>query len=199
MNFSKFQKELICLINIGKIKDSISFYDKYQKEDIDDKTDIVQVKDLHQKIIDYIILINKLSENGLIYVTNVKSINSLKKGRSANTNTKDERGVLIKEIYEFINVNKFDEIYPTEELIKFEKRGYKTQEDKNRIWLKWIPLGVAVLTVILSSLFNFLIYNNQRKVIIENSGAFKDTIKVIVIDTVKKIDKTDTLKTKDNK
>jgi hypothetical protein len=95
-------------------------------------------------------------------------------------------------IKEFVLV----EIVPLPKLDEFIKRGYKTdqehyteEENKDRKRANRNTLVIAIITVVLSSLINYLIYTNKRDVNVINQ---RDTINVKVlpnqnIDTIKSI------------
>jgi len=200
MNFTNFQKEIISYINKREIKDSVSFGKKYIKG-INNDTDANIVQDSHQKTIQYFMLIQKLGLSGLIYVKNVENVNPGKIGfvfPVGFAHTANE--VLVSEIYELINSNRFDELYPTEELILYEKRKFKTVEERDKKWITfrsiWVPIGVALFTVIVSSTVNYFIITNERQIIIKNTGAFKDTINVVIVDTFNNSFRKDTINIK---
>jgi hypothetical protein len=81
------------------------------------------------------------------------------------------------------------DIAPLPTISDYIARGYLTaeeynleQEKRDRRTAQQVTIGIAIFTVVASSLFNYFTYTKDRYVYIKNEDAFKDTIKVIIID-----------------
>lgn len=74
------------------------------------------------------------------------------------------------------------EFYPSPLLSEFIKNGYRTQTEYNRdretSRAYWIPLIVAISSILITSAVNYLIYTDKRDVNIINQ---KDTIKTLIL------------------
>jgi hypothetical protein len=87
------------------------------------------------------------------------------------------------------------EISALPELSEFVKNGYKTadelarqaeaddrkiaQRDTRRI--AYISLGITVVVAVLTAIFNWMTYDQNRNVVIKNVSAFPDTQKVLIV------------------
>lgn len=188
MKLNSFQKELVSRIINNDFNNNVGFYNTYFA-DINFKTDYKKVQECYYKVIDYLILIQILKKIDLIYLRKLESTEFHIRGIKYNFVREDldseeyrTKGLLLEQIRALINGDKDDSIYPTEELTHFKKKRFKTDKERNSIWQRWFPIVIAIITIILSTLANYYIYTNQRKVTIENQ---KDIFKVIILDTTR--------------
>jgi hypothetical protein len=194
MYLSNFQKEIVRKIANDKIKTIKDFLkefnlieraqEKKEKHIGDEKitegnsdfsfdNDHFRVKDrdtTFTKLIDFKKVVNLLSRADLIEIE--KSAN-LGMGYSEV----DDRP---KEIINFIWSFQDLLIIAYNEIKNFEK-DFLTPQERNQKWQRWIPIIVAVLTVLLSTIINYFIYTKEREVTIKNQNAFKDSIYVKIL------------------
>ncbi|MBM4176815.1 MAG: hypothetical protein FJ213_11690 [Ignavibacteria bacterium] len=196
MYLSKFQKEIVRKISNEEIKTVIDFLlifklvlsnvtpkksvkvgdTSIEEGEADFFVDSIHYKILNRhetytKLIDFRKVINLLSKEELIDISLLSNITF---GYVAYTNYAND---IINLLYS--SRNTFIVIY--NEIKKFEK-NFLTPQERNQRRQLWIPIIVAIATVILSAIINYFIYTKEREVFIKNVNAFQDTVKVKIID-----------------
>lgn len=198
MYLSNFQKDVVRSISQEKIKTILDFLTEFdlvisnvsekkgwQKEGktfVEGESDfffndihykVGNREDAYKKIIDFRKVINLLSKAELIEIEETADL-------SFGFLISEDRP---KEIIEIINSSRNSFIITYNEIRKFEKDFLTPQERIQRRQL-WIPIAVAVVTILLSSVLNYFTYTKEREVIIKNSDAFKDTLYIKIINNI---------------
>lgn len=185
MKLTKVQKEIVIKIERGEISDVHNFLVEFklveeivpptegelEVDNISMRNHWYKIKNLsqtHKYLLEYIRTKTMLIESNLIFI--------IKEG---NINFSYPINDALSDISRLINSMKNDIIVPHTELSLFVKR-FKTKGERERFYQLWVPIGVAILTVIISTLANWLIYSNERNVFITNQNAFSDSLKVRV-------------------
>lgn len=193
MYLSKFQKEIVRKIANEEIKTVLDFLlqfnlileiDQWRDEgekaedlfngafSINNKNYKINNKDdAYSRIIDYKKVINLLLKADLIAVEKMEDMEIV------YLCTYD----IFAKVFNIINSLRNDLVVTYNEIKNFEKDFLTPQERAERKQL-WIPIIVAIATVILSSVINYFIYTKEREVFIKNVKAFQDTVKVKLIE-----------------
>ena len=138
---------------------------------------VIDREDTYNKLIDFKKVINLLTKAELIEIEH-----------SANLGL----GYLVSEdrpakIIEIINSNSRDFIIPYNEIRNFAK-DFRTPHERVQRRQLWIPIVVAIATVLLSSIINYFIYSKEREVFIKNTNAFKDSLYIKILNDIDSID-----------
>lgn len=204
MEFNVFQLSLIDEIKEGNIYDLTSYIKKYfdvvsHKLDGNDYTqlfilsnfDKIKIKNVEEAYyycFNLFSLIEFLKSNKLIYFLETRDqLDITFEADYENEKTKLYI-TLINKLFKRNNIL----FYPSEEINSFIDRDYETLEEKKvfvedndrKVALKWTKV-IAIVSIFLSIIttcYNIFMYNNFRNVNIQNQ---KDTIKVIIVDTLK--------------
>lgn len=134
---------------------------------------IVNREDTFNKLLDFKRVINLLTKAEQIFIENSSGQNF---GYSASENCP-------MHIIALINSFRDIRIIPYNEIVDFAK-DFRTPQERNQLWQRWIPIIIAIATVILSSILNYFIYTKEREVFIKNVNAFNDTLNVKILNDV---------------
>lgn len=131
---------------------------------------VIDREDTYNKLIDFKKVINLLTKAELIEIEHSADLGL---------------GYLVSEdrpakIIEIINSNSKDFIIPYNEIRNFAK-DFRTPQERAQRRQLWIPIVVAITTVVLSSVLNYFIYTKEREVYIKNTNAFSDSIYIKII------------------
>jgi len=196
MYLSKFQKEIVRKISSEEIKTVFDFLSSFNLvisgvaprksevtngiEKVEGEADffldniqykIIDRNDAYSKLIDFRKVINLLNKEGLIDISLSSNLNFGHVGYS--TYPKYVINLL------WASRNTFIIIYNE---MKIFGKDYLTPQERTQRRQLWVPIIVAVATVLLSSVINYFIYTKEREVFIKNINAFQDTVKVKLID-----------------
>ncbi len=183
MYLSAFQKEIIKRISqekIKTIKDFLLDFNLVLMREVgsdfffhNDYFQVINREEAYSKLIDFRKVINLLAKAELIEIE--KSAN-LGFGYSL---TEDRP----KEIIDLIHSSRESFIITYNEINKFEK-DFLTPQERNERRQLWVPIVVAIATVILSAILNYFIYTKEREVFIKNTNAFKDSLYVKILNNL---------------
>jgi hypothetical protein len=206
MEFNVYQLSLIEEIKVGNIYDLTSYIKRnfdiishnLNENDYEqlfvlsnfDKIKIKNVKEAYYYCFNLFSLIEFLKNSKLIYYLETRDQLNI----TFEADYEDEKTklyiTLINKLFKRNNIL----FYPSEEINSFIDRNYETIEEKKvfvedndrKEALKWTKV-IAIISICLSiitTVYNIFMYNNFRNVTLQNQ---KDTIKVIIIDTLKTV------------
>lgn len=182
MYLSRLQKDIVLSISRGNVKTILDFLNKFTliissikgqpispaKADFffnEVQYKIIDVEDTYEKLIDFKKVINLLTKAELIEIDKSSGLSF---------------GYLVKpdsptHIIAILNSFRESLIIPYNELQKFAK-DFLTPQERNQKRQLWIPIIVAITTVLVSAILNYFIYTKEREVYIKNVNAFKDSL-----------------------
>ena len=183
MYLSKTQKEIVIKIaknEISNIYELLKYYKLitltktidnagYLIKMYNDSFVIDNPEKAYSIMLEYIRVRNILVRDDLAFTINTNQVNL---GYKKTDNFPNQ-------IFDLFSPYAEELIIPYNEIKKFSK-NFKTQSEQNKLINTWTPLVIAILTVLLSGVFNYLIYTNDRNVYITNKNAFSDSLKISV-------------------
>jgi len=198
MYLSIFQKEIVKRISQEKIKTIQDFLEEFNLvlKNVSEKKEshvggkiiregesdfhfddihykVIDRDDTYNKLIDFKKVINLLSKAELIEIEDSVDL-------SLGYLGSEDRP---KKIIAIINSHRKTLIIPYNEIRNFEK-DFLTPQERIQKGQLWIPIIVAVATVVLSSVLNYFIYTKEREVFIKNTNAFKDSLYIKIINEI---------------